>query len=98
MIEIILPAPLLRLARIDGPVRLELAEAVTQRRLLDALEARFPALRGTIRDHHSGKRRAYIRLYACSEDISDVHPDDPLPRPVADGREPLLVVGALSGG
>jgi hypothetical protein len=98
MIEIILPAPLLRLARIDGPVHLELAEAATQRQLLDALEARFPALRGTIRDHRSGKRRAYIRLYACNEDISDVPPDDPLPLPVAQGREPLLVVGALSGG
>lgn len=98
MIEVVLPAPLLRLARTDGPVRLAVPEPVTQRRLLDALEARYPALRGTIRDRRSGRRRAYIRFYACNEDVSELPPDDLLPSAVAAGREPFLVVGALSGG
>lgn len=98
MIEVILPAPLLRLARIEGPVRLEVEAPVTQRGLLDALESHYPALLGTTRDRQSGKRRAYIRFYACNEDVSDLPPDDPLPPAVAAGREPFLVVGALSGG
>lgn len=97
-VEVVLPAPLLRLARVDGPVQLDLDGTATQRALLDALEERFPALRGTTRDQRSGRRRAYIRFYACSRDLSDVSPDEPLPPEVCEGREPFLVVGALSGG
>ncbi|MBN7798716.1 MoaD/ThiS family protein [Parahaliea mediterranea] len=98
MIDVILPAPLLRLARVDNPVSLALEGEATQRHLLDALEARFPALRGTTRDRHSGQRRAYVRFFACNRDLSDASPDAPLPEAVVDGREPFLVVGALSGG
>lgn len=99
MIRVLLPAPLRRLAMIDGAaVELEVPAPVTQRRLLDALEARYPALRGTTRDHHSRRRRAYVRFFACREDLSDADPDALLPEAVACGREPFLVVGALSGG
>lgn len=98
MIEILLPTQLYRLARIDGPVQLEVPAPVTQRALLDALEARYPMLAGTTRDRHSGKRRAYVRFFACKRDLSDMSPDDPLPEAVCDGREPFLVIGALSGG
>lgn len=97
MIEVILPAPLLRLAKTENPVQLE-PDAPTQRGLLDALEARHPALLGTTRDRNSGKRRAYVRFYACNRDLSDASPDDPLPAAVVEGSEPYLVVGALSGG
>jgi molybdopterin synthase sulfur carrier subunit len=98
MIQVVIPAPLRRLAQFDGAIRLEVAAPVTQRRVLDALEARFPMLRGTTRDQTSQRRRAYVRFFACGEDLSDASPDDPLPDAVAAGREPFLVVGALSGG
>jgi sulfur-carrier protein len=98
MIEVVLPAPLLRLARAENPIHLVVMGEPTQRALLDALEDRFPALRGTTRDHHSGKRRAYVRFFACNRDLSDESPDAPLPQAVVNGSEPFLVVGALSGG
>ena len=98
MIRVILPAPLKQIARMTGEVELDLAGEVTQRTVLDAVEARFPALRGTIRDHNTQKRRDFIRLFACGEDLSHQSPDAPLPEPVANGTEPYLVVGALAGG
>ena len=99
IVRVVLPAPLVRLAKIDSSeVELDAAEPVTQRSVLDALEARFPMLRGTTRDQHTRLRRAYIRFFACGEDLSDEAPDTPLPDDVASGREPFLVVGALSGG
>lgn len=98
MIDVILPAPLLRLARTENPVTLSIEGEPTQRKLLDALEAHYPALQGTTRDRHSGRRRAYVRFFACNKDLSDASPDAPLPGEVAAGSEPFLVVGALSGG
>lgn len=98
MIELILPAPLRRLAHIEGSVILEVEGPATQRTLLDGLEARYPALLGTIRDRDSGQRRAYVRFFACNTDLSDASPDDALPDAVVEGREPFLVVGALAGG
>ena len=98
MIRVVLPAHLRALARIDGEVRLEVAAPVTQRAVLDALEASYPVLRGTIRGHDSGPRRAFIRFFACEQDLSHQLPDDPLPGPVAAGTEPYLVVGAMAGG
>jgi len=98
VIEVVLPTPLYRLAKISGPLHLALDGAATQRSLLDAVEARYPMLRGTMRDAKTGKRRAYVRFFACQKDISDVSPDEPLPEPVIAGAEPFLVVGALSGG
>ncbi len=98
MIRVVLPAHLKNLAHVSGEVHLEVTEPVTQRVVLDALEARFPVLRGTIRDHRSGKRRAFIRFYACEEDWSNESPDAPLPDRVAKGEEPFLVVGAMAGG
>ncbi len=98
MIRVVLPAPLRRLARIEGEVALDVPGPVTQRAVLDALEARYPMLRGTTRDHLTGQRRAYIRFFACERDLSNDFPDDPLPEAVAAGREPFLVVGAMSGG
>jgi molybdopterin synthase sulfur carrier subunit len=98
MVRVVLPAQLRRIARIDGPVELEVAGPVTQRAVLDALEARYPMLLGTTRDRHSKRRRAYIRFFACNADYSDADPDDPLPAAVAAGDEPFLVVGAMSGG
>ncbi len=98
MIEVVLPTPLYRLAKISGPLHLALDGAATQRSLLDAVEARYPMLRGTMRDAKTGKRRAYVRFFACQKDISDLSPDEPLPEPVIAGAEPFLVVGALSGG
>ncbi len=98
MIRVVLPAPLRTLARIEGDVVLDVPPPVTQRAVLDALEARHPALRGTTRDHVTGRRRAFIRFYACGDDLSHDHPDAPLPEAVADGREPFLVVGAIAGG
>ena len=79
-------------------MELEVTAPVTQRKLLDALESRYPMLRGTTRDQQTHKRRAYVRFFACGEDLSDASPDDPLPQAVATGREPYLVVGALAGG
>ncbi len=98
MIRVVIPAQLRRLAHIEGPVDLDVPAPVTQCAVLDALEARYPMLLGTTRDRHSKRRRAYIRFFACNEDWSDADPDDPLPDAVADGREPFLVVGAMSGG
>jgi sulfur-carrier protein len=98
MIRVVLPAHLRTLARIDGEVHLDIAGPVTQRSVLDALEARCPMLRGTIRDHDSGPRRAFIRFFACELDLSHDPPDDPLPDAVAAGAEPYLVVGAMAGG
>ena len=98
MIEVVLPAHLRRLAEVDGSVQLEIDGAVTQRTVLDALEARYPMLEGTIRDHHTKKRRAFVRFFACKEDLSNESPDEPLPEEVASGKEPYLVVGAMAGG
>jgi molybdopterin converting factor small subunit len=98
MIRVVLPAHLRVLARIDGEVELAVAGQVTQRTVLDALEARYPVLRGTIRDHDSGPRRAFIRFFACEQDLSHDRPDDPLPDAVVTGAEPYLIVGAMAGG
>lgn len=98
MIRVVLPAHLRTLAKLDGEVALDLAGAVTQRAVLDALEERYPVLRGTIRDQASGKRRSFVRFFACEEDLSHEQPDDPLPDAVAKGTEPFLVVGAMAGG
>ena len=98
MIRVMLPTHLRTLAKVDGEVKLEVEGSVTQRSVLDALEARYPALRGTIRDHVSGQRRAFIRFFACEQDLSLEPPDAPLPEAVAAGTEPFLVVGAIAGG
>ena len=98
MIRIVLPANLRTLASVDREVQLEVDGPVTQRSLLDALEAKYPMLRGAIRDAKTKKRRSMLRFYACEEDLSDVSPDDPLPDDVLTGREPYLVVGAIAGG
>lgn len=98
MIRVILPAHLRALARVDGEVQLTPARPVTQRAVLDALEASYPMLRGTIRDRASGQRRALIRFFACGNDLSNDSPDSPLPPPVVQGQEPYLVVGAIAGG
>ncbi len=98
IIRIELPYHLRTLAQVASEVQLEVAAPVTQRAVLDALEARYPMLRGTIRDQASGRRRALLRLYACQEDLSHESPDALLPAAVAEGKEPLLVVGALAGG
>jgi molybdopterin synthase sulfur carrier subunit len=98
MIRVILPAHLRTLARVDGEVKFDIAGQVTQGSLLDALEARYPMLRGTIRDHGSGKRRAFVRFFACQQDLSHESPEAPLPEAVASGAEPYLIVGAMAGG
>jgi sulfur-carrier protein len=98
MIRVILPAHLRRLASVNGEVRLEVTGPVSQRSVLDALEGRYPMLRGTIRDQDSQKRRAFIRFFACEEDLSHEAPDTPLPEAVASGTEPYLIVGAMAGG
>ncbi len=98
MIRVILPAHLRNLARVDGEVRLEIAGQVTQRSVLDALEARYPMLRGTIRDHALQQRRPFLRFFACEEDLSHESPDAPLPEAVRTGTEPLLIIGAIAGG
>jgi molybdopterin synthase sulfur carrier subunit len=98
MIRVVLPFHLRTLARVDGEVTLEVEGAVTQQAVLDALEARYPMLCGTIRDHVTQQRRPFIRFYACEEDLSNEPPDTPLPDAVAKGEEPYLVVGALAGG
>jgi hypothetical protein len=98
MIRVVLPAHLLALARVDGEVHLDLAGPVTQRSVLNALEARYPMLCGTIRAHDGGPRRAFIRFFACERDLSHDPPDDPLPAAVAAGTEPYLIVGAMAGG
>lgn len=98
MIEVILPAPLRELARISGPIMLDVAPPLTQRSVLDALERDYPMLRGTTRDHASGKRRAYLRFFACGKDLSHAELDAPLPEVVASGAEPFVILGAMSGG
>ena len=98
MIRVEIPPHLRTLAKVDGEVRLEVAAPVTQRAVLDALEATYPVLKGTIRDHGTHKRRAFVRFFACQEDLSHDSPDAPLPEPVARGAEPFLVVGAIAGG
>jgi molybdopterin synthase sulfur carrier subunit len=98
MIRVVLPAHLRTLARIDGEVELQVVGEVTQRVVIDALEARYPMLRGTIRDHASGRRRPFVRFFACDQDLSHEPPDARLPDAVAAGTEPLLVVGAMAGG
>jgi sulfur-carrier protein len=98
MIRVVLPAHLRTLARVDGEVELRVEGEVTQRAVLDALEARYPMLRGTIRGHDGGPRRAFIRFFACEEDLSHESPDAPLPAAVAAGTEPYLIVGAMAGG
>jgi molybdopterin synthase sulfur carrier subunit len=98
VIRVVLPAHLRTLAHVDGEVKLEVANEVTQRAVLDALETRFPMLRGTIRDHVTQQRRPFVRFFACELDLSHELPDAPLPDAVATGAEPLLVVGAMAGG
>lgn len=98
MIRIQLPAHLRSLAQVQGEVRLEVEGLATQRSVLNALEARYPALRGTMRDHVTAQRRPFIRFFACEQDLSHESPDTPLPDEVATGKEPLLVIGAIAGG
>jgi molybdopterin converting factor small subunit len=98
MIRVVLPAHLRALARISGETKLDITGPVTSRSVLDALEARYPALRGTIRGHDGGPRRAFIRFFACEQDLSHEDPDAPLPESVASGAEPYLIVGAMAGG
>lgn len=98
MIRVALPAHLRTLARVEGEVELEVDGPATHRTVLDALEARYPMLRGTIREGASGKRRAFVRFFACGEDLSHEAPDTPLPEAVVRGAEPFLVVGAIAGG
>lgn len=98
MIRVQLPFHLRTLARVGGEVTLELEGPVTQRTILDALEARYPMLRGTIRDHGGAQRRPFVRFFACRHDLSHDSPDDPLPPEIASGVEPFLIVGAIAGG
>ncbi len=98
MIRVVLPAHLRALARATAEVELDVTGEVTQGSVLDALEARYPMLRGTIRDHRTGKRRAFIRFFACEQDLSHSPPDALLPEAVAVGSEPYLIVGAMAGG
>jgi sulfur-carrier protein len=98
MIRVVLPFHLRTLAHVGTEVTLEVEAPVTQRSVLDALEARYPMLRGTIRDHDTKQRRAFLRFFACEEDLSHNSPDDPLPDSVASGKEPFLVIGAIAGG
>ena len=103
MIRVVLPAHLKNLARVSGEVHLEVDDPpgggeVTSRQVLDTLEARYPVLLGTIRDRHSGKRRAFVRFYACEEDLSNESPDTPLPERVVAGQEPFIILGAMAGG
>jgi len=98
MIRVELPAHLRTLARVGGEVSIEVDGPVTLRSVLDALEATYPVLRGTIRDHGTLKRRAFLRFFACEQDLSHQPPDEALPTPVASGAEPFLIIGALAGG
>ena len=98
MIRVVLPGHLRTIANVDGEVLLDVPAPVTQRSILDALEARYPMLRGTIRDHGTLKRRPFLRFFACEEDLSHDSPDAPLPEPIAKGEQPFLVVGAVAGG
>ena len=98
MIRVMLPAHLRKLAQVDGEIELEVPGQVTQRTVLDALEARFPMLRGTIREHVTQKRRAFVRFFACGQDLSHESPDALLPGPIATGAEPFMIIGAIAGG
>ena len=98
MIRVVLPAHLRNLTRVNGEVTLEVEGQVTQRAVLNALEVRYPMLRGTIRDHITQKRRPFVRFFACEQDLSHESPDAPLPDAVATGAEPFLIVGAMAGG
>lgn len=98
MIRVVLPPHLRTLAQISGELTVQIEGDVTQRHVLDAVEARFPMLRGTMRDRTTGNRRALVRFFACSEDLSNESPDAPLPPEVASGKEPFLIVGAMAGG
>ena len=98
MIRVVLPAHLKTLAKVGSEVQLEVPEPVTQRVVLNVLEDRYPMLSGTIRDRRTGKRRAFVRFYACEEDLSNESPDAPLPDRVVAGEEPFLVIGAMAGG
>jgi sulfur-carrier protein len=97
-VRVALPAHLRTLARVNGEVELRVTGQVTQGSVLDALEARYPMLRGTIRDQRTGQRRAFVRFFACEQDLSHERPDAPLPEAVAAGAEPYLIVGAMAGG
>ncbi len=98
MIRVVLPAHLRTLAHVDGEVKLDVEGQATQRSVLDALEARYPMLRGTIRDHVTHQRRAFVRFFACAQDLSHDPPDAPLPDAIAMGAEPFMIVGAMAGG
>lgn len=98
MIRVMIPSHLKTLAHVDGDVELEVKGPPTQRTLLDALELRYPMLRGTIRDHATQKRRPYLRFFACQEDVSLESPDTPLPEAVSSGKEPFMIVGSVAGG
>ena len=98
MIRVVLPQHLRTLARASGEVQLDVADPVTQRSVLDALEARYPMLQGTIRDHVTQQRRAFLRFFACEEDLSHESPDALLPEAVVSGSEPFLIIGAIAGG
>jgi len=98
MIRVVLPAHLRKLAKVDGEVKLDVEGRVTQRSVLDALETRYPMLRGTIRDHVTQRRRAFVRFFACGEDLSHEPPDSPLPDAVTTGSQPFMIVGAIAGG
>ena len=98
MIRVALPAHLRKLAQVDGEVKLDVEGQVTQRSVLDALEARYPMLRGTIRDQVTQRRRAFVRFFACEQDLSHELPDAPLPDAVAAGAEPFMIIGAIAGG
>jgi len=98
MITVVLPAHLRTLAKVDGDVELQVEGEVTQRSILDALEAAYPMLRGTIRDHTTGQRRAFLRFFVCGEDWTHELPDAPLPEAIASGAEPFYIIGAIAGG
>ena len=98
MIRVIIPNHLRNLAHVGSEVTLDVAPPITQRSVLDALEAKYPMLRGTIRDHGTLQRRAFLRFFACEEDLSHESPDAPLPEAVASGKEPFIVIGAIAGG
>ncbi len=98
MIRVILPQHLRTLAHVTGEVTLDIAGPVTTRSVLDALEAQYPMLQGTIRDHTTRERRAFLRFFACEDDLSHESPDSPLPTEVASGKEPFLIIGAIAGG
>ena len=98
MIRVVLPGPLRDLARVDDELTLDVAAPATQRAVLDAIEARYPALRGTLRDQGTLRRRPFVRFFACERDLSHEPPDAPLPEAVVSGAEPFLVIGAVAGG